>query len=824
MPNPVPAETNPDWSDASAPVAARVQALLDDLGEQERAALVLADFSPLTRRGISYPDYVDSGTGLRGVPHATAFPVGIALAATFDDDVARRYGAAVAREARRAGFTCVLGPTVDIARDPRGGRIPEALGEDAWLSGALGAAHVRGIQGEHVIAQVKHYLAYGTEERRTGHGPVWRRGEAVDVTMPPGALDLYLQPFRAVIEAGAWSLMGSYNRVNGTYVCQSRELLDIPRRRWGWEGFYAPDFIFAVRDPRAALDAGLDLPGLEGAAGRTADMVREAGAAQRDSSARHILNALFGSGVVDDPPRRAEVVSSPDHLDLAREVAVSATVLLHNSDVLPLGASVRRLAVIGPAGTDAMYTSGGSSAVELDLKRIVTPVDAIRQRAASHLQVVTAQGTLGDIPLPAIPPSVLSLPDGSGPGVEVHRVGLDQTQRVETLPDIDITLSPDEVDTAFPALFRCRLTPERTGPHRLSLDLGGGAVVRIDGTEVMAGAREASPFFQGPACPLQCVVDLTVGQPVDVEIEADVASGLVVPEMGLLPRIVLGWQPPAGLIEEATELAASADVAIVVVNMSSSEGMDRAGLGLPGDQDALIEAVAAANRQTVVVLNTPGAVVMPWLDDVAAVLQVWYPGEQFGPALASMLFGDASPGGRLPLTFPRSVHDLPGGDRRPGESPAAIELTEGTRIGYRAVGVLEHGPLFPFGFGLGYGLTRHEVRAVRASRGIEIDLTVTNDGALTATHVLQAYVHPSVEPGQRYLCGVARAQVSAGSSIEVTLRVEERSLDEVAPAGLRRLLIATHASDPGVIIEEPPAEAQAAARTTTSHSLNSYEE
>jgi beta-glucosidase len=174
MPNPVPADTNPDWSDASAPVAARVQALLDDLGEQERAALVLADFSPLARRGISYPDYVDSGTGLRGVPHATAFPVGIALAATFDDDVARRYGAAVAREARRAGFTCVLGPTVDIARDPRGGRIPEALGEDAWLSGALGAAHVRGLQGEHVIAQVKHYLAYGTEERRTGHGPVWR--------------------------------------------------------------------------------------------------------------------------------------------------------------------------------------------------------------------------------------------------------------------------------------------------------------------------------------------------------------------------------------------------------------------------------------------------------------------------------------------------------------------------------------------------------------------------------------------------------------------------------------------------------------------------
>ena len=340
----------------------------------------------------------------------------------------------------------------------------------------------------------------------------------------------------------------------------------------------------------------------------------------------------------------------------------------------------------------------------------------------------------------------------------------------------------------------------------------------------MAGAREASPLFQGPACPLQCVVDLTAGQAVDVEIEADVASGLVVPEMGMLPRIVLGWQPPDDLIHEATEAARAADVAVVVVNMASSEGMDRARLDLPGDQDALIKAVASANRQTVVVLNTPGAVTMPWVDDVAAVLQVWYPGEQFGPALAAMLFGDASPGGRLPLTFPRSVHDLPGGDRRPGESPGAIELTEGTRIGYRAAGVIAHGPLFPFGFGLDYGHTRHEIRAVHASDEIEIGLTVLNEGTVAATHVVQAYVHPLVEPSQRYLCGVARAVVPPESSVDITLRVEARSLDEVAPRGLRRLLVATSSSDPGTTIEEPTAAMPATASTTTSHSPTTHEE
>jgi beta-glucosidase len=292
--------------------------------------------------------------------------------------------------------------------------------------------------------------------------------------------------------------------------------------------------------------------------------------------------------------------------------------------------------------------------------------------------------------------------------------------------------------------------------------------------------------------------------------------------MGLLPRIVLGWQPPDDLVHEATEAARAADVAIVVVNMASSEGMDRASLDLPGDQNALVTAVAAANRQTVVVLNTPGAVTMPWLDEVAAVLQVWYPGEQFGPALASMLFGDASPGGRLPLTFPRSVQDLPGGERRPGESPAAIELIEGTRIGYRAAGVIDHGPLFPFGFGLGYGRTRHEIRAVRAAQDIEIDLTVHNTGTLATAHVVQAYVHPLVEPSQRYLCGVHRAVVPPESSVDVTLRVEVRGLDEVAPPGLRRLLLATSASDPGSTVLEPTAAAPVTA--STSHSPNTHEE
>ena len=291
------------WLNSSLDLEARVAALLADLSDHDRVALARADWAPLRNRALPFPHYADAGSGLRGVDGATAFPAGIALAATFDAELAQEYGAAVGAELRTAGFSVLLGPGLDLARDPRGGRVPEAFGEDPYLTGLIGAAHVRGVQGNHVIAQLKHYIAYHCETRRTGWGPVWRRGDAMDVRVSRATLeDLYFRPFRTVVDAGAWSMMGSYNRLDGEYVCQNAELLDIPRREWGWRGFYAPDFLFAVRNPAAALAAGLDVPGLEGSAGRTPEMLTApAVAGARDEIVRRILRALIGSGLLDHP-------------------------------------------------------------------------------------------------------------------------------------------------------------------------------------------------------------------------------------------------------------------------------------------------------------------------------------------------------------------------------------------------------------------------------------------------------------------------------------------------------------------------------------------
>lgn len=794
------------WRDADAPLAGRVAALVASLDDAERSSIALGDFAPLVDRGLPAPEYVDAGTGLRDVPGATAFPAGIALAATFDADLAYEYGAAVGQEARDAGFSVLLGPTIDLARDPRGGRIPEALGEDPHLSGLIGAAHVRGAQGRHVITQVKHFVAYSGEDRRTGEG-LAVRGDAMDIGVSTATLhDTYLRPFRAVVEAGAWSLMGSYNRVNGRYVCEMPELLAIPRRDWGWQGFYCPDFLFAVRDDAAALAAGLDLGALGGPGGRTPEMVAAA-PKEVERLVTRLVTALIGSGLADHPLPEPGTPSTAAHRDLAGRCAVAASVLLRNErDALPFGDDVRRLAVIGPSGEDAIFVVGGSAAVSIDAGRLVTPRAGIEARAAGR-EVVFAQGSLGDVPLPPVPAEVLVLPDGSGPGVEVEFTDESGTSWTEVLPRIDHAVDPAAPLARWPRRWRCRLVPRATGAHRLSLALGGRATLSVDGSPVMVGSREAERFIHGPRYPLQAVVHMVAGQAVELDIEYTPGPSITIPPMGLGPTVRLGWQEPDDLIEAAVAAAASADAAVVLVNQASGEGMDRDSLELPGDQDELVRRVAAANPRTVVVLNTPGAVLLPWIDEVEAVLAIWYPGERFGSALAAVLFGDAEPGGRLPLTFPHAREDLPGGDHGPQIVPTRLDYDADDGIGYRSPGVRERGCVYAFGHGLGYAATTAVPTGVEVvDGGLRVALDVVNHGERDGVHVAQLYA--GVAGAAPELAGVVRVPVPAGVRVAAHAVVGADAFarwDAVAARrrpvpGRHELRVATSSVDPGTPI------------------------
>ncbi len=759
----------------------------------DKVALACADFTAVAHLGLPPLSFTDGGNGVRVADDATAFPVCLSLAAAFDEQLAYRFGSAVGQETRTAGHNVLLGPALDIARTPLGGRQPEAFGEDPYLTGALGAAYVRGAQ-RNVVAMVKHFVVNNFETGRTGSGaPPSDRGPAVDISVSRRALEeIYFPPFRrALLDAGAGSVMGSYNQVNGCYACQNPELLGILKDRWGWAGFVAPDFMLAVRDPLAAARAGLDLPGLGDAEGRTPEDFTSGriGPDRLDDVVTRMVSTMVTHDLVDRPAT-VPGPPAPEHLELAAETAVAGSVMLVNSaGALPLGEDVRSLAVIGPAGLDSICVMGGSPAVKLHPHRVVTPLAGIRQRAGNAVRVEHAQGSWGDMPLPAIPPDLLSAPQvpgtPAGPGVLAEYVdgpaGTPGKRVTRVEPGIEATEPPAGFGPQWRAAWTTVLTPTQDGHHRFSLAVAGQSSLYLDGALVAAGAREAIRFIDGPSYALQAVVQLVAGQPLTIRVEYETGPALAVAEFGLRPEVRLGWQPPDSLIDEAAAMAAQCDAAVVIVNQASGEGMDRQSLELPGDQDRLITEVARKNPRTVVVLNTPGPVLMPWLDAVAAILQVWYPGEQFGTALARVLFGDEDPGGRLPVTFPAdagqgSVQAL---EQYPGVGGVAT-YTEDILVGYRFFAANNQQPLFPFGHGLSYAWFGYESLELRRTGPSEIQVSfgIVNTSPRPGHEVAQLYLRcpeAAAEPPLQ-LKGFTRVHLGAGERRAVTFTLTSTDL------------------------------------------------
>jgi beta-glucosidase len=712
---------------------------------EEKVALAVHDFEAVAHLGIPALRYADGPNGIRGPGNVTAFPASLALAATFDEGLAAEYGTAVAEEARDTGANVLLGPAVDIARVPLGGRLPEALGEDPCLAGRLAAAEVRAIQDGHVIAMVKHFVGNNAETGRTGYATSSGRTPAVNTVVSERALrELYYPPFKAVVQRGrAGSVMGSYNRLNRVYACQHPGILRTLKDEWGWEGFVAPDFKHAVRDPVAAANAGLDIPGLAVTEGRTAeDFTSGAIPAERlDEIVRRILFAIFDAGLdrhpLADEGRRPALASTPEHVALATRIATDGMVLLRDRDrLLPLDAGqVRSVAVLGTARDDAQWVMAGSPCVRVAPDRRITPLDGIAARAGAGVRVAFAQGSFGDAALPTVPAGVLAPPGGEGTGLfgEYWNGESPDGEPVLTVvdPTVDIPTAPERLTApVWSARWTGTITPAVDGPHRFTVLAAGISRLEIDGKLVAAGEREFGQVFDGPPLPVSGVAALRAGQPVSIRLDYNSSTAWPVIEPGVGGgNVQLGWQPPDSRIQEAAQLAAASDVAVVFASTAVGEGMDRSSLALPGDQDQLIAAVAAANSRTVVVLNTGGPVLMPWLDQVGAVLEAWHPGQQFGEAVAAVVFGDADPGGRLPVTFPATA-----------EQPR-----------------LQHD---------------------EATGAVTVSLQVTNVGGHAGAEVVQLYVAALAAAQQppKQLKAFAKVRLDPGASTEVSLRLDRDEL------------------------------------------------
>ena len=523
------------------------------LSREDKLAIALHDFAAVTAEDFVPFDYCDGPNGVRGHQGATAFPSTLALAASFDRELAHRYGAALGREVLTAGKNAILAPAMDIARVPHGGRGGENLGEDPMLAGEIGGAIGGGIQSEGVLAVAKHYVANNFEWLRTGEGSFSRRSPAIDIRVSQRTLhEIYLEPFRrALVRYGVAGLLGSYNRLNGRYTCQDPDLLDIPRTQWGWAGFTVPDFLFAVRDPRAALEAGLDLPAL----GSDSQLTREdllANEARLDSIALHVLTAVEYVGL--KPMQEPSPQPPPESAAVARAVAIEGMVLLKNDGpLLPLPETTR-IAVVDAVKVRTVLVVGGAASVSLTDERIESIPEALGKVLASPDQVRVAPAGDGELPLPVISS------DSAADVIEaIIRDDITGAEVRRTLSRFELR-APEGVGSDWSATVTTTLRAERPGTHHLTLTFGGRATVYVDDEPLASGFREASPFVTGPDYPLHAVVDLAAGQVISVRVEYSTSVAISIPGTPIQPHLELGWRQPDDRLAQAAALAGTCDV------------------------------------------------------------------------------------------------------------------------------------------------------------------------------------------------------------------------------------------------------------------------
>jgi beta-glucosidase len=778
----------------SAPLSSQqVNALLDRLVGQmtldEKIAMLHGATDPQTygqagylpgvpRLGIPELRLTDGPAGVRTAQAATALPAPVALASTFSPELARHYGGVIATDGRARHQNVILAPMVNIVRVPEGGRDFETLGEDPFLASRIVAAEVAGIQAQGLVATVKHFAENNQETQR----------QSVSADVDERTLhEIELPGFEAAVGAGVGAVMAAYNKVNGTYASEHAQLeTDILRTAWGFTGFVMSDW-GGTHSGIPALTAGLDMEMPSGrnfgalAEAVTSGQLQEAAVNQ---AVRRILVSVERAGLL---PASPHPIVGPVDDTAALEVATAGAVLLKNDrHALPLGGDdLESLVVIGPTAKTLLIGGGGSSRVQPT--HTESPLAALTRRAGPTAQTRYAVGYDVDgepIPASALAPDVAP----TAHGLRRTTAGLLET-RVD--PTIDFT-GAGAIPAGTSATWTGILTAPSSGDYEIRLQTAGGrGSVQFDASAAVTGAPAGGRGRRGGGAGVGLLatalglsnpsvsVPFTAGQSRSILVTG--TAGAATPLQIRLAWIPPGWRDRK--IVEAAEAARAAHTAVVFAYDESQEGRDRASLSLPGVQDALIEAVAAANPRTIVVLNNGAPVLMPWADHVAAILQMWYPGQDGAAATASLLLGEVSPGGKLPITFPRRAEDAPTADpaRYPGVNGHGA-YSEGILVGYRWYDAKGIAPLFPFGHGLSYTTFAYSNLSVHAGAdgGLTVRVTVTNTGTRRGADVPQLYVGPPasapVPMALRQLAGFQRVELDPGRSAQVTIPVGRREL------------------------------------------------
>lgn len=786
-----------------------VDELLGRLTLEEKCAMVVgADawaISGCDRLGIPMWRVSDGPVGVRGrnIGTGVVFPGPSAMAASWNVELVRSIGAALAEEATDRHVDVLLAPTVNLHRSPRGGRHFEMFSEDPELTARMAVAYITGVQAGGVAACIKHFV--GNEQERERF--------TIDSHIDERTLhEAYLRPFEAAVqEADVRTVMAAYNYVNGEHACASSELLEgVLRDTWGFDGVVMSDWNAMKETVGPALN-GVDLempgPGLWWGDGTLLAAVQRGDVPTEkiDEKVGRILRLLEWRGRLQAPSIDDEErpVDRDTHRALARRAAAEGSVLLRNSGVLPLkpGASV---ALLGP-GAESLALLGGGSA-------------SLTPHPRPDLLETFSSRWAGDVT--HAPGVHLSRRAETLPAEWIGTEGL----RVEFFGNRDFSAEPFETvrrraaynvwwDDQYPkgheaVSIRATLdvVPQESGPHRLVGSAYGSCRVFVDG--VLRGDGNVDGFPAGLGMTATSVdLEFEEGVPVEVVLEAVQPDGNTYP--AAIFDVGVARQDTAEGIEAAVAMAAAADIAVVVVGSNDeweSEGLDRATLDLPARQSELVARVAAANPNTIVVLNCGAPVLLPWLDDVAAALLVWYPGQEGVDAVVDLLIGEAEPAGRMPTTWAKRESDTPSYLHYPGES-GVVRYGEELFLGHRWYDALGIEPLLPFGYGGSYTTFEWgEATLSGEETAWVVDVPITNVGGRRGSEVVQVYVsRPSsvVRNPVKVLAGFAKVELDPGETGRALVgldrtafrRWDVRLKDWVIDAGTYTVSVAASAVD-----------------------------
>jgi beta-glucosidase len=738
----------------------KIESLLEDLTLEEKISIISGSdawhSTGVDRLSIPRIKMTDGPIGARGDSTSGAtsacFPSATALSSTWDKETIEQIGEAIGAEAKTKDADVLLGPTINLHRHPLGGRHFECYSEDPFLTGVLAVGYVKGVQSQGVSACLKHFIGNDTEFERH------RVSSNIDDRV---LREMYLLPFEmGVKQGGSLSVMSAYNRLNNIYCSSHKTLLiDILKEEWNFPGYVVSDWgaaLDAVGNANGGLD--LEMPGPAKTWGEHLLKLVNSGEVSQEiitDKVRRILRVAEFTGRLDDPTEKEErSINKPEDRSLIRRTASEGMVLLKNQSLLPLDKSqLKKVAVIGPNAKIGQFLGGGSAG--LNPHYVVHPLEGIEAALAGFADVLYAKGCHTHKFLPAIDKTLLQTDNQDKEG---YKVEFFDGNTFDSEP-IHITHMSGRKFWAFngfglnelaksksrslSARFTAEFTPDIDGEHFFEIFGIGPSRMIMDDEEVIDNWSSQDPgetFFALGSAPRQCTLTLEKGRRYKLSVEYQWSGKFPAVQFGMLAP------DPHNFIDEAVNLASDSDVVVLIVGTNSdweTEGYDRTNLNLPNNQDELITKICKVNPNTVVVMNTGSPCAMPWHDDAKAILQCWFPGQEFGNSLSDILFGEVNPSGKLPTTFPKDIKDTPIFSHYPGED-LQMDYVEGLYIGYRWYEKEGIEPLFPFGHGLSYTNFQYQDLRVVPPKGngtaVAFEIKVTNTGAVKGKEIIQCYV------------------------------------------------------------------------------------